>query len=98
MSKASSRGRLPFARRAILTGASARCNLPQRRARSDRRRRAAVRAAGLQALMDVVLHPQFAQNKWIYLYHKPVGTQFYAGVGGGAGSATSSRAARGRRR
>jgi glucose/arabinose dehydrogenase len=35
----------------------------------------AVRAAGLQGLMDVVLHPRFAENKWIYLsYHKPVGT------------------------
>ena len=34
-----------------------------------------VRAAGLQGLMDVVLHPRFAENKWIYLsYHKPVGT------------------------
>ena len=35
----------------------------------------AVRAAGLQGLMDVVLHPRFAENKWIYLsYHKPMGT------------------------
>jgi len=34
-----------------------------------------VRAAGLQGLMDVVLHPQFAQNRWVYLsYHKPVPT------------------------
>jgi glucose/arabinose dehydrogenase len=33
----------------------------------------AVRAAGLQGLMDIVLHPNFAQNCWIYLsYHKPV--------------------------
>ena len=33
----------------------------------------AVRAAGLQGLMDVVLHPNFAQNCWVYLsYHKPV--------------------------
>ena len=32
-----------------------------------------VRAAGLQGLMDVVLHPNFAQNCWVYLsYHKPV--------------------------
>ena len=32
-----------------------------------------VRAAGLQGLMDIVLHPNFAQNCWIYLsYHKPV--------------------------
>jgi glucose/arabinose dehydrogenase len=27
---------------------------------------------GLQGLMDVVLHPQFAENRWVYLtYHKP---------------------------
>jgi glucose/arabinose dehydrogenase len=27
---------------------------------------------GLQGLMDVVLHPEFAQNRWVYLtYHKP---------------------------
>jgi glucose/arabinose dehydrogenase len=34
----------------------------------------AVRAAGLQGLMDVVLHPRFADNRWVYLsYHKPSG-------------------------
>jgi glucose/arabinose dehydrogenase len=33
----------------------------------------AVRASGLQGLMDVVLHPRFADNRWVYLsYHKPV--------------------------
>jgi glucose/arabinose dehydrogenase len=33
----------------------------------------AVRAQGLQGLMDVVLHPRFAENRFIYLaYHKPV--------------------------
>jgi glucose/arabinose dehydrogenase len=32
-----------------------------------------VRAAGLQGLNDVVLHPRFAENRWVYLsYHKPV--------------------------
>jgi aldose sugar dehydrogenase len=32
-----------------------------------------VQAAGLQGLMDVVLHPRFAENKYVYLaYHKPV--------------------------
>lgn len=32
-----------------------------------------VRAAGLQGLMDVVLHPDFARNHFVYLsYHKPV--------------------------
>src|SRR4051812_8889910 len=29
---------------------------------------------GLQGLMDVALHPRFAENHWVYLtYHKPVG-------------------------
>jgi glucose/arabinose dehydrogenase len=33
-----------------------------------------VATGGLQGLMDVVLHPHFAQNKWVYLaYHKPIG-------------------------
>lgn len=32
-----------------------------------------VQAAGLQGLMDVVLHPRFAENHFVYLsYHKPV--------------------------
>ncbi|HEY7190115.1 MAG TPA: PQQ-dependent sugar dehydrogenase [Vicinamibacterales bacterium] len=32
-----------------------------------------VQAAGLQGLMDVVLHPRFAENRYVYLsYHKPV--------------------------
>jgi len=32
-----------------------------------------VRATGLQGLMDVVLHPRFAENGYLYLsYHKPV--------------------------
>jgi glucose/arabinose dehydrogenase len=34
---------------------------------------------GLQGLMDVVLHPEFERNRWVYLtYHKPVAN------GGGA--------------
>jgi aldose sugar dehydrogenase len=33
----------------------------------------AVRAQGLQGLMDVVRHPRFAENRFVYLsYHKPV--------------------------
>jgi aldose sugar dehydrogenase len=29
----------------------------------------------MAGLMDIALHPQFAQNKWIYIsYHKPMGT------------------------
>jgi glucose/arabinose dehydrogenase len=40
-----------------------------------------VRAAGLQGLMDVVLHPQFAENRWVYLsYHKPVPARSVAGT------------------
>jgi glucose/arabinose dehydrogenase len=32
-----------------------------------------VQAGGLQGLMDVVLHPRFAENRYIYLsYHKPL--------------------------
>jgi glucose/arabinose dehydrogenase len=43
-----------------------------------------VRAAGLQGLMDVVLHPRFVENKWIYLsYHKP--------ADGNAGATTIAR-------
>jgi len=34
----------------------------------------AVRSRGLQGLMDVVLHPRFADNHWVYFsYHRPVG-------------------------
>jgi glucose/arabinose dehydrogenase len=33
-----------------------------------------VRSGGLQGLMDVVLHPRFADNRWVYLsYHRPAG-------------------------
>jgi glucose/arabinose dehydrogenase len=33
-----------------------------------------VRSGGLQGLMDVVLHPQFADNRWVYFsYHRPAG-------------------------
>jgi aldose sugar dehydrogenase len=34
----------------------------------------AVRARGLQGFMDVVLHPRFADNRFVYLsYHRPAG-------------------------
>jgi len=34
----------------------------------------AVRARGLQGLMDVVLHPRFADNRFVYFsYHRPMG-------------------------
>jgi glucose/arabinose dehydrogenase len=36
-----------------------------------------VRAGGLQGLMDVVLHPDFERNGWVYLsYHRPVDENF----------------------
>ena len=35
----------------------------------------AVAAGGLNGLLDIALHPQFAKNRWVYFtYHKPVGT------------------------
>src|SRR5262245_54112948 len=47
-----------------------------------------VQAAGLQGMMDVVLHPRFAENHFIYLsYHKPVPD----GSGGMAGETTLAR-------
>ena len=34
----------------------------------------AVAAGGLNGLLDIALHPQFAKNRWVYFtYHKPVG-------------------------
>ena len=36
---------------------------------------AVVSLGTMAGLMDIALHPQFAQNKWIYIsYHKPMGT------------------------
>jgi glucose/arabinose dehydrogenase len=47
-----------------------------------------VRAAGLQGLMDVVLHPRFSENRWVYLsYHKPVPARTAAGPGPAATNA-----------
>jgi aldose sugar dehydrogenase len=43
----------------------------------------AVAAQGLSGLMDIALHPRFAENKWVYLtYHKPMAAA--GGAGGGA--------------
>ena len=47
---------------------------PQRRARPEARRRRARGGApsGCSGLMDIALHPRFAENKFVYLtYHKP---------------------------
>ena len=36
---------------------------------------AVVSLGTMAGLMDIALHPRFAQNKWIYIsYHKPMGT------------------------
>ena len=36
---------------------------------------AVVSLGTMAGLMDIALHPNFAQNKWIYIsYHKPMGT------------------------
>ena len=54
----------------------------------------AVAAGGLNGLLDIALHPQFATNRWVYFtYHKPIGTApappagAQAGRGGGRGAA-----------
>jgi glucose/arabinose dehydrogenase len=36
----------------------------------------AVKTGGLQGLMDIAVHPRFAENHWVYFaYHKPVGNE-----------------------
>jgi glucose/arabinose dehydrogenase len=51
-----------------------------------------VHAQGLQGLMDVVLHPRFADNRFIYLsYHKPVPTKTADGTNAMAGATTIAR-------
>jgi len=49
-----------------------------------------VQAQGLAGLMDIALHPQFAQNKLVYFtYHKPAGAN--GAVGNNAGFITLAR-------
>ncbi len=51
-----------------------------------------VHAQGLQGLMDVVLHPRFADNRFIYLsYHKPVPITTANGTKGLGGATTIAR-------
>jgi aldose sugar dehydrogenase len=54
----------------------------------------AVQAAGLAGLMDIALHPRFAENKLVYItYHKPAaGAAPAPGPGGGPGTITLARA------
>jgi glucose/arabinose dehydrogenase len=48
----------------------------------------AVAAQGLAGLMDIALHPRFAENSFVYLtYHKPVAAADAGRVGGAAGPA-----------
>ena len=51
-----------------------------------------IRAQGLGGLMDLALHPRFAENKLIYFtYHKPSPNAGGTGKGGGAGVITLAR-------
>src|SRR5262245_24228493 len=54
----------------------------------------AVQANGLAGLMDIALHPRFAENRLVYItYHKPnAGAAPAAGPGGGPGMITLARA------
>ena len=69
----------------------------------------AIAAAGLNGLLDIALHPQFAKNRWVYFtYHKPVGPPpvaaanppagagAQAGRGGGRGGGQPSELVLGR--
>ena len=59
----------------------------------------AVQAAGLAGLMDIALHPRFAENSLVYItYHKPAaGAAPAPGPGGGPGTITLARGEMGRR-
>jgi glucose/arabinose dehydrogenase len=57
----------------------------------------AVAAAGLSGLMDLALHPRFAENRFVYFtYHKPVAAAAAAPAAGGRGNAPASTLALGR--
>jgi glucose/arabinose dehydrogenase len=48
----------------------------------------AVAGGGLNGLMDIALHPRFADNKWVYFtYHKPLAAPAGAAAAGGRGNA-----------
>ena len=54
----------------------------------------AIQAAGLAGLMDIALHPRFAENQLVYItYHKPAaGAAPAPGPGGAPGTITLARA------
>ena len=57
----------------------------------------AVAASGLSGLMDLALHPRFAENRFVYFtYHKPVAAPAVAPAGGGRGNAPTSTLVLGR--
>ena len=65
----------------------------------------AIAAQGLAGLMDIALHPQFAQNSLVYFtYHKPTAAPAAAAAGGApagpaaAGTITLARGTLGRRK
>jgi glucose/arabinose dehydrogenase len=48
----------------------------------------AVAGTGLNGLLDIALHPQYAKNRWVYFtYHKPTGAARGAGAAPNAGAA-----------
>ena len=50
----------------------------------------AVKTGGLQGLMDIALHPRFADNHWVYLtYHKPAGDDGATTLARGAWNGTA---------
>jgi len=54
-----------------------------------------VATGGLQGLMDIALHPRFADNGWVYLaYHRPVATPDGNGASGTAGALGATTLAR----
>jgi glucose/arabinose dehydrogenase len=57
----------------------------------------AVAASGLSGLMDVALHPRFAENRFVYFtYHRPVAAAAAAATPAGRGNAPASTLALGR--
>jgi glucose/arabinose dehydrogenase len=57
----------------------------------------AVAASGLSGLMDLALHPRFADNRLVYFtYHKPVAAAAAAAPAGGRGNAPTSTLVLGR--
>jgi glucose/arabinose dehydrogenase len=56
----------------------------------------AIAAGGLNGLLDIALHPQFAKNRWVYFtYHKPVAAAAAPAANPPAAAAQAGRGGRG---